>query len=82
MQPKKSGRGCDLHQGDGLSGVSALLVDEDQNANDGANKAEAAHQTGHDERGVHRHGHQLAAALPVVVPVFPHGASGGDAKRD
>lgn len=70
-----------LHQGDGLPAADALLVDENQDADDGAHQAEAPHQAGDDERRVHRHGHQLAAALAVVVPVFTHRASGEDVQR-
>lgn len=65
----------DLHQSDHLSRVYTFLVDENQNANDGTDEAEAPHEAGYDQRRVHRHRHQLAAALSVVVPVFTHRAS-------
>lgn len=63
-----------LHQRHGLFAPHALLVDEYQNADDGTDEAETSHQAGYDERRVHGHRHQLAAALAVVVPVFPYGA--------
>lgn len=78
---KQSWQHWHLHQGDGLPVAGALLVDENQDADDGAHKTQAPHQTGDDERRVHRHGYQLAAALAVVVPVFTHRASGEDVQR-
>lgn len=37
-----------LHQCHGLSGVYTFLVDENQDANDGTNKAEASHEAGYN----------------------------------
>ena len=71
----KQREGSYLHQRYSLSGIYALLVNENQNPDDGTNKAETPHETGHDQRRVYGHGHQLAAALSVVVPVFTHRAS-------
>lgn len=63
------------HQSYSLPGADAFLVDENQDADDGADEAETPHQAGHDERRVDGHRHQLVAALAVVVPVFAHGTS-------
>ena len=65
-----------LHQSYSLPGLYTFLVNEYQNANDGTNKAEASHEAGYNERRVHRHRHQLVAALAVVVPVLTYRAPG------
>lgn len=79
---KQTWQHWNLHQGDGLPAAHALLVDENQDADDGAHQAQAPHQAGDDEGRVHRHGDQLAAALAVVVPVFTHRASGEETCSD